>query len=207
MAYGSFRTKLPKLDFKEEFRPVIIAGKETQDYFISNYGNVQSMIANSPGFLKWGYSTVGKNSRVHGLKIDVHLDPDFFIGTHLEKHIFRKKGSKYKITLSCHKAVMNAFRPFHENLPDEIQKIVDEDIAAGIPKERTNTWLDYIYNHCITINHIDHNPEHNYIHPTKKHEQDNLEWCSVYENNLKAIEYRKTNVREDDFDENYILDI
>ena len=167
---------------KEEWRSIVVNGKENPWYSVSNLGNVRSHVKRkSFGIGKGTYTsydpiicrnlTPFKQKRANGsiakLNINIQFPKDFF-----EDYQYRKS-SNFTVTKDCsvHQLVMGAFRPMDEYPPERLK----ED-WKDIP-ESAKIWIKQ----TVTINHRDHNPCNNCV--------DNLEYVSQRENIRAAIKH------------------
>ena len=146
---------------KEEWRTVVIGGKENPWYSISNYGNVRSHLQKTKGFIRRYnpnfctdlllYSVKKKGGSLVKLKVDLRFPGDFF-----EDYQYRKKrDTDSNVTRDCsvHELVMGAFRPMDEYPPDRLK-----DCWNDIPED-AKIWIK----ESVTINHIDHDPSNNCV--------------------------------------------
>jgi len=172
---------------KEEWRKVVVDGKENEWYSISNYGNLVShlrkqipkrdslgRIVKNTGsyFYDPSYSCPinpqkrGNRSTQYFVK-KMTFPVDFF-----DDYSYSSNNSiTCRKTVSIHKLVMDAFKPIDLFPPDRLK-----ECWSQIPDE-AKKWI----NETIIINHIDHNPQNNCI--------DNLEWVTHRENTRAAVEY------------------
>ena len=172
---------------KEEWRTVVIDGKEHPWYSISNLGNIRSHLQKKGcgalgGFytihnlsqhkdIKWRACKDRKGS-VGSLRANLQFPEDFF-----EDYQYRKNGStSINRTCSAHELVMAAFRPMDEYPPDRLK-----DCWNDIPED-AKTWIKQ----TVTINHIDHDPTNNHV--------DNLEYVTQRENSRAAVKHYGGNV-------------
>ena len=168
---------------KEEWRNVVINGKEHPWYSVSNFGNVRSHLQiKSLG--NYGFDTScnlnfykdltlvpkkKRNGSLTCMTITLQFPDDFF-----EDYQYKKRhcdDSTVQKKCSAHELVMEAFRPMDEYPPDRLK----ED-WNNIP-ESAKTWIK----ECVYINHIDHDPSNNYL--------DNLEYVTPRENSRAAVKY------------------
>ena len=138
----------------EQFKPLIYRNQIVPGYFVSNTGKAYSKKRNK--FLslrkKYSYSKAGK--RIAALCFDVAIPINFY-----DDYSYRNKGSKTResVTISMHKAVLDAWLPINENLPDDMPQSL-KDAWAHL----TDDAKEYIEGGLI-IDHKDNNPENNHI--------------------------------------------
>lgn len=167
---------------KEEWRTIVIDGKEHPWYSVSNFGNIRSHLRQEglgvgrgsrtifdPNFYNdlLLYSRKKKDGSLSYKKIGLQFPEDFF-----EEYQYVKKGNtSINRTCSGHELVMGAFRPIDEYPPDRLK-----DCWNDIPED-AKTWIKQ----TIIINHIDHDPSNNRV--------DNLEYVTHRENSRAAVKH------------------
>ena len=169
---------------KEEWRTVVIDGKEHPWYSVSNLGNVRSHIQRKGLGSKGGTITACNPNFYRDLKphkfrnrdgsvkrcvFGLQFPEDFF-----EDYQYRKKrGTDSRVTRDCsvHELVMGAFRPMDEYPPDRLKDCWDD-----IPEE-AKIWIK----ESVTIDHIDHYPSNNRV--------DNLRYVTPRENSRAAVKH------------------
>jgi hypothetical protein len=167
----------------EEWRTVVVGGKEHPWYSVSNLGNIRTHLKRTSNGLRFFTSCdlsyhknvsrvkekVPTNGSLRRLKVNVKFPEDFF-----EDHQYCKTNntdSNVSKHCSVHKLVMEAFRPMDEYPPDRLKDCWDD-----IPED-AKTWIK----ESVTINHIDHDPSNNHV--------DNLEYVTPRENSLAALKH------------------
>jgi len=195
-----------QLDFEEVWKPVIIAGKETSWYSISNYGRLVSHLKkqstvcsrDSLGRIVKGGSISNyfvdpsyrkdikfslakhKDGTVKSIYKKLHLPVDFFQGTYLENEEFYKPSeTTIKYHANAHQLVMWAFRPIDKYPPERLAHCWN-----ALPED-AKQWIS----ECVIINHIKHDPTQNWMCADGPHPQDSLEYCTPGENTRKAKEF------------------
>ena len=172
---------------KEEWRPIVVDGKEHPWYSVSNFGNVRSHLqrkSSGTGFYTF-YNpyfskdiALVKTKRSDGslakIRVSLQFPEDFF-----EDYQYRRKrdtDSNTNKPCDLHQLVMGAFRPMDDYPPDKLK-----DCWNDIPED-AKTWIKQ----TVTINHIDHDPTNNHV--------DNLEYVTQRENIRAAVKYYGGNV-------------
>ena len=182
---------------KEEWRPIVLDGKEHSWYSVSNFGRVRSHLQTrsvgckgfntsyNPNFSK-DLKLVEQKTRdgsLMKLKVNIHFPDDFFEDYQYMK--VRSDDSNVVRKCSVHELVMGAFFPMDDYPPDRLK----EDWNS-IP-ESAKTWIK----ETVLINHIDHDPSNNRV--------DNLEYVTPRENSRAATKHYGGNManknKEDDW--------
>ena len=168
---------------KEEWRTVVIHGKEHPWYSVSNLGNIRSHLrqtSNGRRFfisydlnyhkdLKLIRKIQRRNNILSYVQVNLQFPEDFF-----EDYQYSKNGtSNSNVTKPCsmHELVMGAFRPMDDYSPDKLKDCWDD-----IPED-AKTWIKQ----TVIINHIDHDPSNNHV--------DNLEYVTQRENSRAATKH------------------
>ena len=175
---------------KEEWKTVIMDGKEHPWYSVSNLGNVRSHLQNiplgsrgfdrsyNPNFSKDLKPTIKVKNRRNGsdnhMKISLQFPEDFFEDYQYAKT--RHRDTTVRKSCYVHELVMEAFRPMDEYPPDRLKDCWDH-----IPED-AKIWIK----ETVTINHKNHNPCDNNV--------DNLEYVTQRENSRAATEHYGGNV-------------
>ena len=173
---------------KEEWRPIVVDGKEHPWYSISNLGNVRSHLQNislgargfdrscNPNFYK-DLTPVEQKNRdrsISCLRIHFSFPEDFFEDYQYVSKA--KSNSTVQKTCLVHELVMEAFRPMDDYPPDRLK-----DCWNDIPED-AKTWIK----DTVVINHKDHDPSNNCL--------DNLEYVTQKENARAATKHYGGNV-------------
>tara|TARA_Y100000356_G_scaffold59337_1_gene48077 strand:+ start:85 stop:843 length:759 start_codon:yes stop_codon:yes gene_type:complete len=173
---------------KEEWRTVVVNGKEHPWYSVSNLGNVRSHLK-VKGLSGGGSVTYydlschkdrkpikakNRDGSLSCMKVKLHFPNDFFE----DYQYTRNKNTTTSVERKCpvHKLVMEAFRPMDEYPPDRLK-----DCWNDIPED-AKTWIK----EAVIINHIDHDPSNNHV--------DNLEYVTPIENSHAAVKHYGGNV-------------
>jgi len=181
---------------KEEWRSVVVGGKEHPWYSVSNLGNIRSHLQNK-SLGNWGFNkdynpnyhkdmVLIKNKRhktYFRLEVNLQFPKNFFEDYDYYKH----PNSSNTVSKKCsvHELVMGAFRPLDDFPPDRLKNCWND-----IPED-AKIWIKQ----TVVINHIDHDPSNNRV--------DNLEYVTPKENTLAAIKHYGGNLanknKEDDW--------
>ena len=168
---------------KEEWKTVIIDGKEHPWYSVSNFGNVRSHLQKKSSGYGGGFYTsynpnyykdlkrAAKTFRKGYLPLEVNIMcPEDF---EEEYQYYKVRDSNPNVNRRClvHKLVMAAFRPMDDYPPDRLKDCWDD-----IPED-AKTWIK----ETVTIDHIDHNPSNNRL--------DNLRYVTQRENTCAATKH------------------
>ena len=183
---------------KEEWRTVVVNGKEHPWYSVSNLGNVRSHLQRKGR--KWRVTesynsnyhknlsltrSKNRNGSLSKMRVNFHFPKDFF-----EDYQYQESpGNSCNIQKNCtvHDLVMEAFRPMDEYPPDRLK-----DCWNDIPKD-AKTWIK----ETVTIDHIDHDPSNNRL--------DNLRYVTQRENTRAAVKHyggclrNKSKQKDDEF--------
>ena len=162
---------------KEEWRSIVVDGKEHPWYSVSNLGNVRSHLQPIRGGRKYNpqfYKDLkpcekNRDGSIAALRFSIYFPEDFFEDYQYKKP--RPNDPNVIKTCSAHELVMEAFRPMDDYPPDRLKDCWDD-----IPED-AKTWIK----ETVTINHIDHNPDNNHV--------DNLEYVTPRENTRAAIKH------------------
>ena len=170
---------------KEEWRTVVIDGKEHPWYSVSNLGNVRSHLQNislgskgfdrsyNPNFSKDLKPAIRLKNRRSGpdnhMKVSLQFPEDFFEDYQYAKK--RDRATTVRKPCYVHELVMAAFRPMDEYPPDRLKDCWDD-----IPED-AKTWIKQ----TVVIDHIDHDPSNNRV--------DNLRYVTPRENARAAVKH------------------
>ena len=149
---------------KEEWRTVIIDGKEHKWYSVSNYGKVASHLCpirdklgricgnkyNPKYFKICDYAAeYGKTNRPRVIRINLTFPVDFYDPDSYS--YFSQSEKTVRRRVSIHSIVMETFKPIHLYPPEELVNCWND-----VPDE-AKEWIKK----TITINHINHDPTDN----------------------------------------------
>ena len=174
---------------KEEWRTVVVDGKEHPWYSVSNFGNVRSHLRQKslgnkgsrtiydPNYHKdliLSQRKRNKDGSLTCMRVNLKFPENFFE----DYQYSRGKRSDSTVQKECtvHNLVMAAFRPMDEYPPDRLK-----DCWNDIPED-AKTWIK----ETVTINHIDHEPFNNRV--------DNLEYVTPKENTRAATKHYDGNM-------------
>ena len=167
---------------KEEWRTVVINGKENPWYSVSNFGNVRSHLQRKGCGGKGGFYTfynpnynkdiiqrINKRRSYSSQEVKIQCPENFFEDYQYCKN--RNSDSNVTKVCSVHSLVMAAFRPMDDYPPDRLK-----DCWNNLP-EVAKTWIK----ETVIIHHINHNPTDNHV--------DNLVYVTPRENTRAAVKY------------------
>lgn len=168
---------------KEEWRTLVVGGKEHPWYSVSDQGRVLSHLENKSlgkkGFIKFynpNYSKEMKatksqkgSSSHFAMRVNLCFPDDFF-----EDYSYTRNGDHLNTVmrkLQVHQMVMETFRPMDKYPPERLK-----DCWDYIPEEGKKWIKETVY-----INHKDHDPSNNHV--------DNLEYVTPKENTHAAVQH------------------
>ena len=168
---------------KEEWRTVVVDGKEHPWYSVSNLGNVRSHLQPIRGGKKYNphfYKDLkpcekNRDGSIAALRFSIYFPEDFFEDYQYKK--IRPHDPNVIRACSAHELVMEAFRPMDNYPPDRLKDCWDD-----IPEE-AKRWIK----ESPIINHKNHNPSDNSV--------DNLEYVTAKENTRAAVKHYGGNMR------------
>lgn len=181
---------------KEEWRTIVVDGKEHLWYSVSNFGNVRRHLRRKGGAALGSTSydpnyykdlklvkRKNRDGSISKVVVTMQFPEDFFEDYQYFK--IRSSDSNVRRQCSVHELVMGAFRPMDEYPPDRLKDCWDD-----VPED-AKTWIK----ESVIINHIDHDPFNNHL--------DNLEYVTQRENIRAAVKHYGGNVankrKEDDW--------
>tara|TARA_Y100000991_G_scaffold52099_1_gene37933 strand:- start:1162 stop:1914 length:753 start_codon:yes stop_codon:yes gene_type:complete len=185
---------------KEEWRTLVVDGKEHPWYSVSNFGNVRSHLKKQnrgfgkgtftvwdPNFSKDLNPNVQKNNDGSTKKLVVKLS--FPMNFFEDYQYAKKRDNDSNVCRNCsvHELVMAAFRPMDDYPPDRLKDCWDD-----IPEE-AKIWIK----ETVTIDHINHDPSNNRLH--------NLRYVTPKENSRAAVKHyggnaaNKSKQKDDEF--------
>tara|TARA_B100000035_G_C20861627_1_gene492145 strand:+ start:54 stop:797 length:744 start_codon:yes stop_codon:yes gene_type:complete len=178
---------------KEEWRTIVVNGKEHPWYSVSNLGNVRSHLRQGRGNRYnphshrdlTPYKATKQRGYIGALTFNIYFPDDFFEDYQYKK--VRTKDPNVVKICTGHELVMGAFRPMDDFPPDRLK-----DCWEYIPEE-AKKWIK----ESPIINHKNHDPSDNHV--------DNLEYVTQRENTRAAVKYyggnmnNKNKNKEDDW--------
>jgi len=174
---------------KEEWRSVVVDGKEHPWYSVSNHGNVRSHLRKKslgvgkgsctiydPNFYKDLILVKDKNhdGSLRKMRVNLHFPEDFFEDYQYKKR--RPNDPNVVRKCSVHELVMGSFRPIKQYPPDRLKHCWSD------APEDVKIWVEQ----TTIINHIHHDPSNNRL--------DNLEYVTPRENSHAAVKHYGGNV-------------
>ena len=200
-------TGYPELLPGEEFRKLVFYDTETHRYSVSNYGRLFCHMRKKgrgkgmgkgtthvydPNYWLEVIWTAEKETKTYKDGSTYTKFNNFYTKATLDKGIFddsplvgrydfhSNASDTFNKRITKHQAIMWTFRPWGEHPPE------------GIPLEKAKAlkeWCPEIYEYCImagTINHINHQPEHDNYVCIEDTSKDKIEYVTPVENTQKA---------------------
>lgn len=154
---------------EEELRPLVWRKKEVPSYFLNMEGGLWSDKRNrflTPSYevVRYADGTVVKTA----VKYNLSIPSDFYEDYNYSKN--GKEKSQHKdipweiMTIRVHRAMMETWKPFDENPPEDLKDEWDS----------LSDKVKYYIEGGMVVDHWDDNPLNNHI--------DNLRWCTSLEN-------------------------
>jgi hypothetical protein len=169
------------IDINEELTPLIVDGISMKEYSISKSGNVYSHLQSirRPNSNR-GFDTIYNPNYKKLLTPDIKKDGykcvriNFDSGTFDYNYYCNSSSITNRQRRSCrvHRLVIDSWKPFDQNLPDEINKTDYENTPESIKTLLKDLFL---------VNHIDHDRSNNNL--------ENLERVTHKQNSRLATQY------------------